>query len=500
MEGSILYQFVVIDDQDPVMLGRIRAKGVTNNEQETIRAVTDPPLTPADYWTERDPLVFQPLMPYYLYQTPKKDEMVLVMYNNPSSPFVNRFYIQSSFYSPTSTGFQYWAGGDKFMGTGTRFQQPVYLKNADGSQNNKYFGVFPQPGDNSLLGRGSSDLIIKKEEVLIRAGKYLEESLRPNELPLANNRRAFFQLSRFQNTIEKLPTIEYTELKEVLVPVQYLIEYYISNPENDSDKFGGSIFLYQLKPSLTTNSKFLNVGSKVPESVKYLIYNENFMQLSKKETIAFINNFIKNCNNTNYSSTGVELFPQVGTKFPIFYRPSILNYSLLTDSSSSPTARKHFGEIYNQIKLYESLVGGYGLIYTKDKVGTPTRLETKVLEREKRNDVSGTYGAIGSDKLFLLSHLSSIPGKKKINFDDTLYGISAEKFGREIIPNTSSMVRGEELLELINLIVKFLVTHTHPFPGYPPITISKDGTQAQTILTEIQNSTNKILNKHIRIN
>jgi hypothetical protein len=62
------------------------------------------------------------------------------------------------------------------------------------------------------------------------------------------------------------------------------------------------------------------------------------------------------------------------------------------------------------------------------------------------------------------------------------------------------MVRGEELLELINLIVKFLVTHTHAYPGLPPVPVTQEGTNTQTILTELNNAVNKILSKNIRLN
>jgi len=62
------------------------------------------------------------------------------------------------------------------------------------------------------------------------------------------------------------------------------------------------------------------------------------------------------------------------------------------------------------------------------------------------------------------------------------------------------MVRGEELLELINLIVRFLVTHTHAYPGLAPVPTTEDGSTTQSINTEMQNAVNKILNKNIRLN
>ena len=172
-----------------------------------------------------------------------------------------------------------------------------------------------------------------------------------------------------------------------------------------------------------------------------------------------------------------------------------------TTSTESTSAFKNVTDIYNQIKLLPALKqGGYGLIYAQDKVGTPISFKsTKVPQSSYLSDTT-TYGALGSDNLFLLSHNSSIPGKGKINFDDTLYGISLDQFVDEILPKTSSLVRGEELLELINLIVRFLLTHTHAYPGLAPIPITQDGSNVQDILTELQNASTKILNKNIRLN
>ena len=65
-------------------------------------------------------------------------------------------------------------------------------------------------------------------------------------------------------------------------------------------------------------------------------------------------------------------------------------------------------------------------------MGTPISFKsTKVPQSSYLSDTT-TYGALGSDNLFLLSHNSSIPGKGKINFDDTLYGISLDQFVDEI--------------------------------------------------------------------
>jgi hypothetical protein len=70
----------------------------------------------------------------------------------------------------------------------------------------------------------------------------------------------------------------------------------------------------------------------------------------------------------------------------------------------------------------------------------------------------------------------------KINLDGTLYGISQDKFIDELLNQTSSSVRGEELLQLINLIVQFLVGHVHPFHGLPPVPVATNRVPPHTIL------------------
>ncbi len=508
-DNTIFFQVSVIDNQDPMMLGRIRAKLLIDNYDDIVRSITDPPWNEEkDAWTLRDPFVFSPLMPYFMYQVPKPTEMAQVLYVNKDFKYQNQYYIQNTFSSPTTTGYEYYQGGNKFTGTGTQLKNPKPLKNQDGTYTDQavHKGVFPEPGDNALLGRGSADVVIKQDEVLIRAGKFKGTQLQPNVVPVANQQRGFLQLSRFNQSKKPLPSKLVSRTNEVVVQVKYLIEWVITNPENTQDKFAGSVYLYQLKPDLSTNSKNLTIGTPIKESLKSLVAEESFVLLSKAETIKFINNFIKTCNTETKTVSGVQLFTSEQNKFPIFYRPNNLTYSVMTPSSESSgsTTNDSFinvSEIFNQIKLYPALKqGGYGLIYAKNKVGKPLEIKTTLVPQETYLDNQTTYGALASDTLYLLSNISSIPGKGKINFADTLYGISLEKFVDELLPKTSSLVRGEELLELINLIVRFLTTHTHAYPGLPPVPVTQDGSSVSDLLTEMQNAYTKILNGNIRLN
>ena len=129
MNKPFLYPSIVLDNQDPIMLGRIRARVLTDNYNDVIASVTNPPFNEEkDKWTNRDPFLFNPLLPYFLYQVPKKDELVYGIYYNKDYKFQNQFYVQAMFSSPTLSPFEYYVGAQKFTGVGGQYINPLPLK------------------------------------------------------------------------------------------------------------------------------------------------------------------------------------------------------------------------------------------------------------------------------------------------------------------------------------------------------------------------------------
>ena len=133
-----------------------------------------------------------------------------------------------------------------------------------------------------------------------------------------------------------------------------------------------------------------------------------------------------------------------------------------------------------------------------------TRINTKYdsiaiidIAREDIEANYGTFYAAGADTVFLLSSKSN----KNVDYlQNSIYGFSQIDLQEKILPNTSSSVRGEELIELLNLIVRYLVAHVHALPGTAPVPVARDGTSATEILFQLQNAANKVLNPNIRIN
>jgi hypothetical protein len=354
-DNSILFQAKVLSVDDPLMLGRVRAVRIIDNYNDIIKGITDPSWNLiTDPWSERDPFVFVPLLPYFLNITPKFDELITVLYLNKDYRYQNQYYVQSNFSSPTATYQEYYEGGNKLTGTGTQYKNSLPLKNkVDGTytDNGIHYGVFPESGDNGFLGRGSADMVVKQDEVLIRAGKFKEKTLQPNVIPVANEKRAFVQLSRFQEFKKPLPDKTVFELRENVILVKYLIEWVLTNPENTKNNFTGKVMLYQLKPNSSTNSKNLTVDSFIDENLKILVY-ETDLNGGIDDVVKEINDFIKICNKKNFYK-GFKLFPdnKNDTKFPIFYRPNNFTYSFLNPSSAvgksaDPNAVKNISEIY----------------------------------------------------------------------------------------------------------------------------------------------------------
>jgi hypothetical protein len=172
-------------------------------------------------------------------------------------------------------------------------------------------------------------------------------------------------------------------------------------------------------------------------------------------------------------------------------------------SSLNVTEIANITYILNGVKLFDTaLTPGYSLVFDESgKSEAPYKTNQEVTIPERVSQIDETVSLLGANTLYLLSHDTKIPGLEQINLDETtLYGIDSNFITDIIEPNTSSMVRGEQLMELINLIVRFLITHVHPYPGMPPVPVSQDGTKADEILKQILEAQQTILNQNIKLN
>lgn len=496
-----LFQGEVVNNQDPNMVGRIRIRPVGGIDRyEEIKE--------KDFWTSKDPYIFLPLIPYYISQVPEVGEYVTIIYYNKHERLDNsKFYIQGPITRPQNNAKESYNNSQSMLAIGDAFKKAPGLKNkTTGETDAKFKGIYPEPGDNALLGRGNSDVVVRKDHVLIRSGKLLQSE--ENSLNVSpNNKRSFLQMSNFGYRKEKGEEETVTTTTKDVKNIKTLVEWEITNLSTTGTTFDGNIKLYSLITDNNTLSDRVFISSDLTNYIGSTLYELDFTGKTIDETTEIINQFIKGVNNGKINILPYTSYPaQDGVKlenqFPFYYRPTTFNSIILqTSSSSTIVDEQNFGEIYNRIKLLDSVEQpGYGLVWEKDKVGEQESVSFEKIRNDSVKVDPVTYGALGADYLYLLSHDAKIPSKGSIDLANTLYGIDQDKFTNDLDLKTDPMVRGDELMKLIQLIVDFLVSHVHPFPGKAPIPVGTDGTTTEQILTKLLDKDNSILNQNIRIN
>lgn len=513
---QIIFFGTCLQSDDPQMLGRIRVLPLNDVQSAVIQA--NPKFDPNSKslsngpWSDIDPFLFNPLLPYFVNQVPKKGEKVKLFYFNTDSKYsLNRYYMMDQYSSPTSINFEDVNSAQLRSDAGYSNSAKSFppIKNNDGQYvEENYKGVFAEPMDISINGRDTADLIIKKDEILLRAGKH--NPFKSNEIPTANTNRGFLQISKFDSKFNfGTPQVK-LRLVNQEIPVKYLFEYDIINPENEFSAFTGSLNIYTLpnqQEAYLTLTSIFDVDTEIDmtcsgKTSACKVKTIQFQALNFTELSTFINNTLK-----TFLTTPNNVLPlniASNEQFPFYFRPSKRVRDLTTKFTDSGNllSATNMAQLTSLIKVSQTdPTPGYGLILdAKLSSDLPLNFKKEVYLPTTVERVENTAALLGANQLYLLSHESQIPGKDKIDLSNTIYGIDQTKVINEILPNTSSMVRGEELLELLGLIVSFCTTHVHPYPLMPPSAVSLGGTSIDSLLVKMQEAYTKIINENIRMN
>jgi hypothetical protein len=544
-KAKLFYYGIVIDNQDIYGLNRVRVFPETEDAIRLILKKTKPELldnieSPTDiieeaWYTLIDPFAFYPLLPPYLSFIPKIGEMVWVVYSmlGDKQQRKEQFYIPGPKTSPFNIAFEEYNNSkvNTSQGFNTRIKPPLKSVTINGPGLKPWspthlYGIWAEPGDNAIYGQGTTDLILKRDEILLRAGK--KSTMQPNDIPNDEDKRnlnlGFLQISNYRTKPFTLAEESTTTDEIDESPLKFLIEYELINPENAQDVYSGIITLLEISKAAEKNNKF-TAGTPVnPNNVnQYWSYQFNLEPMTN--VVRIINDVINGLNKGKIVISGTTTSPEstlilcddvdangecgyCGRCFPFYYRPTARMRTILgklPDFADNPYA---YAELYSVSSMVTQVrftyafldVNGDGLVSKKDKFG-PSKKKKKYKNIPQVSEVKpNSVSILGSNKIILYSQDSQIDDKKINLSGDSIYGLSQNTIFKEVLPKTDAMVRGDKLKEFLTLLMRFTLTHCHAYHGLPPNPTSFSQVEIAQIEQEFLNYDSKVLNQNIRIN
>lgn len=484
----------------------INNKSVVNDEGTDIRE---------EFWYKdyaspafSDPFVFLPFLPMHLNITPAVNDYVHLLYSNwlENTARKNQFYMKGPISSMMSLKQENFNQSLSVLAGGPNVKPGLPLKNISGNFFNEFTkGVFAEPEDFGLYSKGRSDIILKDTEILLRSKK--TPILDASTYPIVNTKRTFLQLSNFDTKTsignKKTITIDY----EVSEQIRKLVEYEIYYGLNSDGPFSGNINIYNLpgKSPDTLTDKF-NQSTVINDLFNSFEYT--FVNIETLDEVAeIVNKVVSGLNNgridlqypNNSTTYNVD-----DVRFPYYYRPSIATQKKLENGTQ--LEQQNVVDFLSKIKFPQSQkirTAGSGLISKKNKYGI-SKVTKKVDYTPPKKELGDFgYAVLGSEKIFLVSNESEIPGRPKIQLNSSdVYGINEPTLSGNYYESTNSMVRGEALKELLSMMIRFLLNHKHLYHREPPFSLTHETSPLSKykLNQEFKLFDTKVLNQNIRIN
>jgi hypothetical protein len=446
----------VIDNKDPENAGRIRVlldsfkykvenfipwqKGSTVNNTVT------------------DPYICNPFLPKLINVVPKVGELVKVIFYNPDYPELDKEYVGPVISQFNSIEYENATQGRVF----TQSQKTNLLPNLGNFEYSK--GLLPDINNITILGRKSTDLTIKPNDVLIRSGRV---DLQDNKK--FNKKGSLFQISSNPVKLDR-KTKPVTVNKRIPEPINNVVIYNL-NSDNS-----GYVNVYKLTTPKNTSN--INVNTDLTKLISTPAITYTFSANTQTIGISYINQFLSFLDNNQVKNqntdTGIITINQPVVGVPYLLKPE----SLLP--------------IYSTVKVFNVTQQGFRTIKPIENQLVDTLQENINTSVDYQNFMVGL-----SDMIYLLSNETSIPEKGFINFDGINNGFTVDKVTREINDKTDPMVRGDQLVKALVIIINAFLNHVHSGFGF----MNVNQTDEIQKLTKLRSELNSlILNHKIRIN
>jgi hypothetical protein len=486
---------VVVDINDPRGFGRIRARDITETDSARADAIPN-----WDKWSKNDPFVYSPFLPNHINIIPQIQQSVKLIRFDNEKDLQNQEYVPGPYTTPHDFLSQDQESQLTETTFGARSKKTPAIKSFSSGQ--KVYGdnyikpesvaTLPKLNDIALVGNYGSDLILTEQGLQLRAGKFIDKFTNnprlKNELknyPIVSKKQAKVSLKKFPETLK----LDFKEIQDSVIvrgDIMHVFEYDIddlTNPQTLNFK------ITKINKPEGDNYKtdVFNIDTTVSTTVSTLLYDKTITLETDdkiKESYILIRDLISSLDRDKLSLIDATL-PDTNSH-PFFFRPSknIRSYNGST-------------EFLQNIK-YLDRSNGYGLVYSKDSLEPEIKPEIrKVPYLKKISDVDQTFAAVTSDFIFNLSTQEPGVDGKKINFTALdKYEFTQEDYVMNILPNTFSTVRGEKLIDLLELMTAMLLNHTHGI-ATPP-----NYWEASKIRIEklINSARIEMLNRSVRIN
>jgi hypothetical protein len=490
---------VCIDNNDPRGFGRIRTSNI--DEIDSTRSNAMPSWNGVP-WSKNDPFICTPFLPNHINVIPKIQQAVKIIRYDAEKGLQNQEYIAGPFTTPHDYGSQ---KSEQQLSETTFGQATIktpdiksFAPNSktftDGSLRAESVGSIPKVDDISISGNYGSDIILTEHGVQLRAGNLIDKlTAKPEQkddltkYPMFSKKHSKISLKKFPETV----VLDFKEFKENVITrtdIKHVFEYGLNDLINPTEVL---FQLYSIKQNFGEKYKtdVFGVDTELEVNTTTLIYEKTIELTSttinekKQEAYILIRDFISKLDLEKLNKIDATLVDTYA--HPFYFRPKA-SFKNITGSAS-----------FLEKIIYSDRITS-GLIFSLNSSNVPIKTVTKKNPYLKKvSDVNQTFGAITADTIIQLSQTNPGVNGKQIDFSSLdRYEYTQEDYLTRILPNTFSTVRGEKLIEILELITLILLNHKHGI-----LTPTKYPAEAVGSLEKlIKRAKQDMVNNSIRIN
>ncbi len=489
---------ICIDNKDPRGFGRIRARN--SEELDSTRANAIPY---KDQWSKDDPFVYSPFLPNHINVIPQEQQAVKIVRYDDSKGLQNQEYIAGPFTTPHNFNYQNELSQLTETSLGQRGEKTPDIKSFtgdkkiydDGYLRPESVGSLPKIEDVSLNGNYGSDVILTEHGVQLRAGILIHKNSATKKqkedlelYPMYSQKHSKLSLKKFPST-KKLDKQVIEETTIPSIDIKHVFEYDVDSLTAPTT-ITYSIYRIERNEGDKYKSDVFNINTELNNETSKLIHTETVSLSSGtndaklQEAYIQIRDFISKLDTDKL----IDVVPGLNDEYahPFYFRPK-------NTLRAKPNSNSFLQNIVHLDKT-----NGFGFLYSQNS--PDVQPVTKKVERpylKKISDVDQSFAALTADKILYLS-TSSLPADgKQIDFRALdKYEYSEEDYIMRIMPNTFSSVRGEKLIEILELITLILLNHVHGIVTPPKY--------SQSVVDELRKLISRakldMVNSKIRIN